>query len=220
MFVETTLMKGRGTLTLTGHLGDVMKESARAALSYARSHAKELKINEKLFQSQDIHVHVPAGAIPKDGPSAGVTMATSLISALIQKPISKSVAMTGEITLRGRVLAIGGVREKVLAAKRAKITKVLIPEQNMKDLYEIPDHYLEGIDIVPVSNIGQVLDHAIFGAQVEKKAKVGKGSNQKGPKKKSATKAKVSSKSKKAPSRSATTKSKTRKRSTRPQATL
>lgn len=220
LFVETTLMKGRGTLTLTGHLGDVMKESARAALSYARSHAKELKINEKLFQSQDIHVHVPAGAIPKDGPSAGVTMATSLISALIQKPISKSVAMTGEITLRGRVLAIGGVREKVLAAKRAKITKVLIPEQNMKDLYEIPDHYLEGIDIVPVSNIGQVLDHAIFGAQVEKKAKVGKGSNQKGPKKKSATKAKVSSKSKKAPSRSATTKSKTRKRSTRPQATL
>lgn len=164
LFVESTLMKGRGTLTLTGHLGDVMKESARAALSYARSHAKKLGIADKLFQTQDIHVHVPAGAIPKDGPSAGVTMATSLISALIGKPISSKVAMTGEITLRGNVLAVGGIREKVLAAKRAKITKILIPETNMKDLYEIPPHYLAGVKIVPCKTIDDVLAHALVDA--------------------------------------------------------
>jgi ATP-dependent Lon protease len=161
LFVESTLMKGRGTLTLTGHLGDVMKESARAALSYARSHAKKLGIADKIFQTQDIHIHVPAGAIPKDGPSAGVTMATSLISALIGKPISSKVAMTGEITLRGNVLAVGGIREKVLAAKRAKITKILIPETNMKDLYEIPPHYLAGVKIVPCKTIDDVLAHAL-----------------------------------------------------------
>lgn len=214
LFVETTLMKGRGTLTLTGHLGDVMKESARAALSYARSRAKELKINEKLFQTQDIHVHVPAGAIPKDGPSAGVTMATSLISALIQKPIRKNIAMTGEITLRGRVLAIGGVREKVLAAKRAKITKVLIPEQNMKDLFEIPDHYLEGLEIVPVSTIDQVLEHALFNAKSTKKSFASGGTHHK---KSASSKAKkktvTATKTRKAPSKRV--KSTARKRTSR-----
>jgi ATP-dependent Lon protease len=173
LFVETTLMKGRGTLTLTGHLGDVMKESARAALSYARSRAKQLGINDKVFQTQDIHIHVPAGAIPKDGPSAGVTMATSLISALIGKPISSKVAMTGEITLRGNVLAIGGVREKVLAAKRAKITKILIPETNMKDLYEIPPHYLEGVKIIPCKTVDDVLSHALVDTKTNTKAKKG-----------------------------------------------
>jgi ATP-dependent Lon protease len=175
LFVESTLMKGRGTLTLTGHLGDVMKESARAALSYARSHAKALGIADKVFQTQDIHVHVPAGAIPKDGPSAGVTMATSLISALIGKPISSKVAMTGEITLRGNVLAVGGIREKVLAAKRAKITKILIPETNMKDLYEIPPHYLAGVKIVPCKTIDDVLAHALV--EPTKTSKPKKGSS-------------------------------------------
>ena len=171
LFVESTLMKGRGTLTLTGHLGDVMKESARAALSYARARSKELGITDKTFQSQDIHIHVPAGAIPKDGPSAGVTMATSLISALIKKPISRKVAMTGEITLRGRVLAVGGIREKVLAAKRAKVTKILIPESNMKDLYEIPETYLEGIKIVPVQTVDDVLKHALVESKGSSKTK-------------------------------------------------
>ena len=173
LFVESTLMKGRGTLTLTGHLGDVMKESARAALSYARSRAKNLGISDKMFQTQDIHIHVPAGAIPKDGPSAGVTMATSLISALIGKPISSKVAMTGEITLRGNVLAVGGIREKVLAAKRAKITKILIPDTNMKDLYEIPPHYLEGVKIIPCKTIDDVLAHALVDSKASGKAKKG-----------------------------------------------
>lgn len=161
LFVEATLMKGRGTLTLTGHLGDVMKESARAALSYARSKAKELGIKDILFQNRDIHIHVPAGAIPKDGPSAGVTMGTALISALTKKPVLRNVAMTGEITLRGRVLAIGGVKEKVLAARRSKITTILIPEKNTKDLEEIPPHYLKGLKIIPVETMKEVLLHAL-----------------------------------------------------------
>lgn len=169
LFIETTIMDGKGTLTLTGQLGDVMKESARAALSYARTHSKELGIKDDMFQTKDIHVHVPAGAIPKDGPSAGVTMATSLISALTGKPVSRDIAMTGEITLLGRVLAIGGLKEKILAAKRAKITKVLIPHTNEKDLYEIPKHYLDGIEIVPVTTVDQVLEHAIFNVTPTKK---------------------------------------------------
>ncbi|HLG20625.1 MAG TPA: endopeptidase La [Bdellovibrionota bacterium] len=161
LFVEATLMKGRGTLTLTGHLGDVMKESARAALSYARSKAKELGIKDILFQNRDIHIHVPAGAIPKDGPSAGVTMATALISALTRRPINRKVAMTGEITLRGHVLPVGGVKEKVLAARRSKITTILIPENNEKDLEEIPEHYRKGLKLIPVATMRDVLAHAL-----------------------------------------------------------
>ncbi len=161
LFVEATLMRGKGTLTLTGHLGDVMKESAHAALSYARSRAKELGIKDRLFHHRDIHVHVPAGAIPKDGPSAGVTMATALISAMTRKPISRNVAMTGEVTLRGKVLPIGGVKEKVLAARRSKITTILIPEKNEKDLQEIPAHYLKGLKIIPVATMKDVLSHAL-----------------------------------------------------------
>ncbi|HMQ11267.1 MAG TPA: endopeptidase La [Oligoflexia bacterium] len=160
LFVESSLMKGKGMLTLTGHLGDVMKESARAALTFARSNAKELNISDKLFQTKDIHIHVPAGAVPKDGPSAGVTMATAIISALVQKPINRKVAMTGEISLRGRVMPVGGIREKVLAAKRAKITTILIPQHNVKDLDEIPPAYLEGVTIIPVGHITEVIKYA------------------------------------------------------------
>ena len=160
LFIESTLMKGKGTLTLTGQLGDVMKESARAALSYARSNAKELDIKDRQFQTKDIHIHVPAGAIPKDGPSAGVTMATSIISALTRKAVNRKVAMTGEITLRGRVMPVGGVREKVLAAKRSKIKTILIPEGNKKDLAEIPKTYLEGVTVIPVSSMDEVLKYA------------------------------------------------------------
>ncbi len=161
LFVEATPMKGKGTLTLTGQLGDVMKESARAALSYARSEAASLGIKDNYFKNNDLHVHVPAGAIPKDGPSAGVTMATALISALTRRPILSTVAMTGEITLRGNVLPVGGIKEKVLAVRRAKITKVLIPEKNKKDLSEIPPNYIEGLKIVCVSTMKEVLFHAL-----------------------------------------------------------
>ncbi|HZD42177.1 MAG TPA: endopeptidase La, partial [Terriglobales bacterium] len=138
LYVEASLAKGRGTLTLTGQLGEVMKESAQAAVSYARAHAKKLGIEPDFYQKLDIHIHVPAGAIPKDGPSAGITMATALISALTQQPVNRDVAMTGEITLRGRVLPVGGLKEKSLAARRAGIKTIIIPEKNQKDLEEIP----------------------------------------------------------------------------------
>ncbi|MGH7769257.1 MAG: endopeptidase La, partial [Candidatus Binatia bacterium] len=138
LYVEASLSKGRGNLTLTGQLGEVMKESAHAAVSYARSHAKKLGIEEDFYQKLDLHIHVPAGAIPKDGPSAGITMATALISALTRRPVSRYVAMTGEITLRGRILPIGGLKEKCLAALHAGIKTIILPERNEKDLGEIP----------------------------------------------------------------------------------
>jgi len=146
--VEASVVKGRGSLVLTGHLGDVMKESAQAALTYARSKAKELGIKEDLFAQREIHVHVPAGAIPKDGPSAGVTMVTSIISALTNIPVKNDVAMTGEITLRGRILPVGGIREKTLAAMRGRISTVIIPYQNKKDLDEIPPYARKKLNFV------------------------------------------------------------------------
>ena len=161
MFIESTAMRGKGNLLLTGKLGDVMKESAQAALSYARSHAKELGIAEEFFQNRDIHVHVPEGAIPKDGPSAGITMATAMISLFTGRPVRKGVAMTGEITLTGNVLAIGGLKEKVLAARRAKIKKVIIPQLNRKDLDEIPQSVRTALEIIPVEEVKQVLDIAL-----------------------------------------------------------
>ncbi|OEU51562.1 MAG: endopeptidase La [Desulfuromonadales bacterium C00003096] len=164
LHVEVSTMKGAAKLILTGQLGDVMKESAQAALSYARSHAEELGIDPGFAERLDIHVHVPAGAIPKDGPSAGVTMATALVSALSGRKIDREVAMTGEITLRGKVLPVGGLKEKVLAAVRAGITIVVIPRQNEKDLVEIPAALRRKVTFVPVENMSQVLERALESA--------------------------------------------------------
>ena len=161
LFVEATVMKGKGGLTLTGQLGDVMKESAQAALSFIRSKTGEFGLSDDFFTNLEIHVHVPAGAIPKDGPSAGITMATALVSALTKIAVRRDVAMTGEITLRGRVLPIGGLKEKMLAAIRAGITTIIIPEQNRKDLDEIPKHILKKIKIVSAANIDEVLKLAL-----------------------------------------------------------
>ena len=161
LFVEASVMKGKGGLTLTGHLGEVMKESVQAALSYIRSKSAELNLDEDFLSTLDIHVHVPAGAIPKDGPSAGVTMATALVSALARIPVRKDVAMTGEITLRGKVLPIGGLKEKMLAAIRAGITTIIIPEENKKDLEEIPKHILKKVKVVTARVIDDVLRVAL-----------------------------------------------------------
>ncbi len=159
--IEVTTMKGNGKLVLTGQLGDVMKESARAGISYIRSKMEALNITEDFYQALDIHIHIPEGAIPKDGPSAGITMATAVISALTGLPVNKNVAMTGEITLRGRVLPIGGLKEKVLAANRAGITKILIPIENKRDAEEIPDNVKRKLELVFVSNMDEVLQHAL-----------------------------------------------------------
>ena len=161
LHVEATGMQGKGNLTLTGHLGDVMKESAQAALSYVRSRAGTLGIKEETFSTTDIHIHVPAGAIPKDGPSAGITMATAIASGLANVPARHDVAMTGEITLRGRVLPIGGLKEKILAAKRASIPRIILPKRNEKDLEELPKHLLNGIKIIFVESVDQVFEAAL-----------------------------------------------------------
>ena len=161
LFVEASIMKGKGGLTLTGQLGDVMKESVQAALSYIRARTADLQIPEDFYSSMDIHVHVPAGAIPKDGPSAGVTMATALVSALTKIPVRKDVAMTGEITLRGKVLPIGGLKEKILAAARLGVTTVVIPVQNKKDLEDVPKTILKKLKIVTASVIDDVLAVAL-----------------------------------------------------------
>src|SRR5574342_608181 len=161
LYIEATVMNGKGALTLTGHLGDVMKESAQAALSYVRSRETTLGINPDMFSKQDLHIHVPAGAIPKDGPSAGITMATAIASALAQIPARRDLAMTGEITLRGRVLPIGGLKEKILAAKRAQLTTVILPKRNKKDLDEIPKHILKGIQLVFADTMDDVMRVAL-----------------------------------------------------------
>ena len=157
LYIEATIMNGKGQLTLTGHLGDVMKESAHAALSYARSRADMFKLKPDFYKDLDIHIHVPSGAIPKDGPSAGITMATALISALTQTPIDKDIAMTGEITLRGRVLPVGGIKEKCLAALRAKITNIIIPERNKKDIEDIPKDIRKKLNFTFVKHMDDVL---------------------------------------------------------------
>jgi ATP-dependent Lon protease len=162
LFIEATSMKGRGLLTLTGQLGDVMKESAHAALSYARSHAKEFGINEDFFGKHDIHVHVPEGSIPKDGPSAGVTMATAILSLLTGKPVRRKIAMTGEITLRGEVLPIGGIKEKVLAARRAKINTVIMPSLNERDLEDINEAIRKDMHFIFVDDVRDVFKAALL----------------------------------------------------------
>jgi ATP-dependent Lon protease len=161
LYVEASASKGKGLLTLTGHLGEVMKESAHAALSYIRSQANQLGIDPNHFSKQDIHIHVPAGAIPKDGPSAGITIATALVSCLSQVPVKRDIAMTGEITLRGRILPIGGLKEKVLAAKRAHIQSIIIPKRNQKDLEDIPKHLVRGLEFIFVENMSEVLKSAL-----------------------------------------------------------
>jgi len=167
MFVEASVMRGKGELVLTGQLGDVMKESARAALTYAKSHADQLGIPEEAFAGTDIHVHVPAGAIPKDGPSAGVTMATALVSALSRRSARHDLAMTGEITLRGRVLPIGGVKEKVLGAVRAGIRTVVLPKENAADLEDLPEDVRSSLKVHLVEDLDEVLTLALRGARFE-----------------------------------------------------
>jgi ATP-dependent Lon protease len=160
--VETLMMPGKGKQIITGKLGDVMKESAQAAISYVRSRSKQLMIDEAFYKKYDIHIHIPEGAIPKDGPSAGITMCTSIVSTLTRRPVYRDLAMTGEITLRGRVLAIGGLKEKILAAHRAGIKKILIPIENKKDLKDIPKTISKQLKIVPVEHMDEVLTHALI----------------------------------------------------------
>ncbi len=161
LFIEAILMKGKGNLILTGKLGEVMQESAKAAMSYVRSKAEEFNIDPDIFQNYDIHIHVPSGAIPKDGPSAGITLLSALMSLLTGRKVSSEVAMTGEVTLRGQVLPVGGIKEKILAAKRAGIKRILMPEKNRKDLAEVPEALREGLELVFISNMDEALECAL-----------------------------------------------------------
>ena len=164
LYIESSYSKGKGHLSLTGNLGEVMKESATLALEYIKSHAKEIGIDEKMFEENDIHVHVPAGAVPKDGPSAGITMVTALVSALTGRKVKKAIAMTGEITLRGKVLPVGGIREKILAAKRAEIKEIILCSENKKDIDDIKKEYLKGLKFHYADHIKEVLETALLKA--------------------------------------------------------
>jgi ATP-dependent Lon protease len=170
LFVEALAVRGKGGLRLTGQLGDVMKESAQAAMTYARAHAAELGIPADFFETHDVHVHVPEGSIPKDGPSAGITMATAMISAFTHRKVRRDVAMTGEITLRGEVLPIGGVKEKVLAARQAKFTSVILPKLNRRDVLQISPRILHGIQFRYVENVEEVLGFALLPPEPEETA--------------------------------------------------
>jgi ATP-dependent Lon protease len=159
---EVSVVPGKGKLVLTGKLGEVMQESAQAAMSYVRSRADALGLERDFYQKVDVHVHFPEGAVPKDGPSAGITMVTSLVSALLRVPVRRDVAMTGEVTLRGRVLPIGGVKDKILAAHRAGIFTCIIPSENQKDLKEIPPKVLRSVTVIPVEHMDEVLRNALL----------------------------------------------------------
>jgi ATP-dependent Lon protease len=163
--VEVTVVPGKGAFTVTGKLGEVMQESTKAAMSYVRSRAKRLGLDKDFYQKIDIHVHVPEGAQPKDGPSAGIAISTAIISALVQKEVRKDVAMTGEITLRGRVLPIGGLKEKILAAHRGGVKHVLIPDENVKDLVDIPKEVKKDIKVTSVNHMDEVISHAIISSE-------------------------------------------------------
>jgi ATP-dependent Lon protease len=160
--VEVTIVPGRGKLTITGQLGEIMQESAQAAMSYVRSRAQVLGLDPGFYHKIDIHIHIPEGAIPKDGPSAGITLATALVSALARVPVRNDIAMTGEITLRGRVLPIGGLKEKVLAAHRGGVGTVLMPKENEKDASEIAPQILKKVQLVQVEHMDEVLRHALL----------------------------------------------------------
>ena len=158
--IEVNLMPGKGSVVLTGKLGDVMKESAQAAISYIRSQSRKYKIKQDFFEKHDIHIHIPEGAVPKDGPSAGITMTTAVLSAITGNKVCGNLAMTGEVTIRGDVLMIGGLKEKLLAAKRLGITKVLVPKSNEKDVKEFEEEVVEGLEIVYVKTMTQVIKEA------------------------------------------------------------
>jgi ATP-dependent Lon protease len=168
LFVEVSLSRGKGRLTLTGNLGDVMKESATLALEYLKSHAQELNVNPEVFEKWNVHIHVPEGATPKDGPSAGITMFTALVSAFTQRKVKSAIAMTGEITLRGRVTAVGGIKDKILAAKRANITDVILSQENKKDVEEINKIYLNGLNFHYIKEMIDVVDLALEKEKVDK----------------------------------------------------
>ena len=180
MHVEVNLMSGKGNLTLTGQLGEVMQESAQAALTYLRSQSEALEIDDDVFEKVDIHIHLPEGAVPKDGPSAGITMATALASAFTDRPVRRDIAMTGEITLRGRVLAIGGLREKALAARRAGILTVIVPRKNENNLEDIPEPMRKEMTFIQVDRMPEVLEAALDPATDETRARMRRWLDQEG----------------------------------------
>ena len=161
LFIESILSKGKGNLTITGNLGTVMKESATIAMEFIKGNASHLNIDPTVFQNYNVHIHVPEGATPKDGPSAGITMLTSLVSSFTQRRVKKGLAMSGEITLRGKVLPVGGIKEKILAAKRSKVKEVILCEENRKDVEKINQDYLKGLSFHYVSTMQEVIDYAI-----------------------------------------------------------
>ncbi|MGB9586186.1 MAG: S16 family serine protease, partial [Anaerolineales bacterium] len=170
MPVEVSLVEGKGGVQITGQVGNVMQESAQAALTYLKSRAEELKLNVNVFEKIDIHIHIPEGAVPKDGPSAGITICTALVSAFTGREVLKEVAMTGEITLRGRILPVGGIRDKVLAAYRVGLKKIIIPKRNTKDLIDVPEKALSELEIIAVENMDQVLKIALSSQPPKSKA--------------------------------------------------
>jgi ATP-dependent Lon protease len=173
LFIESTLSKGTGKVSITGNLGDVMKESATIAMAFLKSHASDYGLSSEVFKSWDVHLHVPEGATPKDGPSAGITMLTALASLFTQRKVRSKMAMTGEITLRGRVLPVGGIKEKILAARRAGISEIILSEENRKDVEEIGATYLKGLSFHYVRRMSEVTDRALLKEKVAEPLKVG-----------------------------------------------
>jgi ATP-dependent Lon protease len=160
--IEVSILPGKGTLLMTGSLGEVMQESAQTALSYMRANAERLDVEFEDFENFDVHVHLPEGATPKDGPSAGITLAVAMISAFTERKVRADIAMTGEITLRGKVLPVGGIKEKLLAAQRARLRRVIIPKRNQRDLLEVPKTTLEALEIIPVETMDEVIEHVLL----------------------------------------------------------